>query len=236
MKGDPLMDNAKQLAAARLGIPVHELVDVLDSPAGTVYVTADGQSYVDVVEPDGAGATGLMFLAAPTERYADTFPVYTAPEPDEDDGDDVSTADPVDPEGQRDAGVVDPTTVELEALQVIARDLGIAFRKNTSVKRLRELIAAASPAPTVPTGSPVVVGDQSPELVTVPAGTTVVPIVTVEQSDEAAADDLSARAGALGIDPELYDADELAEVVAAAEAAAADDDENDDDPEGGDPA
>lgn len=69
-------------AAARLGLPESEIRDVTAHEAGTVIVTTDGIAYLDVPadRPDGAGKTGLMYLAAPHDRYGDAFPVYTAPE------------------------------------------------------------------------------------------------------------------------------------------------------------
>jgi hypothetical protein len=72
-------------AAALLGVPVSEVRSVESSPAGDVIVTTDGVAYVAVSEdqPDGAGRCGLMYLAAPHERYGDSFPVYTAPGADD---------------------------------------------------------------------------------------------------------------------------------------------------------
>lgn len=191
-------------AAARLGVPVAEVADVLDHELGPVIVTTDGVSYVDVADPDGAGATGLMFLAAPHTEYRGGFPVYTAPEPLDDDT--VELAD----DGARDAGVIDVDPDEL--VRTRARDLGIKFRKNTPIDRLVELIATAE-ADTV-AAAPVEPADG--------AGTDDdAADPTVPATDDAA---LRARAGELGIDPDMYDTDELVELVAAAEAEAQGDD------------
>ncbi len=68
-------------AAARLGIPTRELVEVIDTPAGTVFVHADGSRLIDVPAdtPDGDGKTGLMFFTLPHARYKGVFPVYVQP-------------------------------------------------------------------------------------------------------------------------------------------------------------
>ncbi len=211
MKGESNMD--KQTAALRLGVPVAEIADVLDSPAGLVYVTTDGQSYVDVVEPDGAGRTGLMYVSAPWEHYSDTFPVYTAPVDDDDlepitDGERIT--EPVVPTGDR-----DPVAVEYDLLVARARDLGIKFRKNASSARLAELIAAAEAGDTD--------GDTDDEQ-GAPADDAEADVpADDDEPGEPLSDDeqLIARAGALGIDVEQFELDELADLIAAAEAAAA---------------
>lgn len=73
-------------AAARLGIPTRELAEVLDTPAGTVYVHADGSRLIDVPGdvPDAEGKAGLMFFTLPHARYKGVFPVYAPPLDDED--------------------------------------------------------------------------------------------------------------------------------------------------------
>lgn len=68
-------------AAKRLGVPVDEVKEVADSPAGTLITTFDGVRYVDVPEdhPDDDGAYGIMLLSAPTPAYGGAFPVYAQP-------------------------------------------------------------------------------------------------------------------------------------------------------------
>lgn len=213
MKGETNMD--KHEAAHRLGVPVAEIADVLDSPAGMVYVTTDGQSYVDVIEPDGDGRTGLMFLAAPTEKYADTFPVYTAPADDvlEPITDGERVTEPATGSGDR-----DPVVAEYNQLAARARELGIKFRKNASSAKLAALIAAAE-AGTAPADDD---GDPADDEQDDPDGES----GDAEQDDAPGepltdAEQLVARAGALGIDVEQFELDELPELIAAAEAAAA---------------
>lgn len=65
-------------AARLLGVPVTEIAEVLDSPAGDLITTADGQTYVHLPDdqPDASGRTGLMFLQPPHDRYVGSFPVY----------------------------------------------------------------------------------------------------------------------------------------------------------------
>lgn len=67
--------------ARALGVKPDEIVDVTDSPAGLLITTAPATTYIEVPadRPDADGKTGLMFLAAPTERYRGTFPVYAQP-------------------------------------------------------------------------------------------------------------------------------------------------------------
>jgi hypothetical protein len=135
-------------AAARLGVPVSEVRDVLPHEAGQVIVTTDGVTYIDVPadRPDGAGKSGLMYLSAPTEKYSDAFPVYTAPELDEVD---------------RDAGVM--TKADLVAR---AKELGIEATGKWGEAKLLKAIAdaeAASAAGGSSTGDAPPAGEQSPE-------------------------------------------------------------------------
>ena len=129
-------------AAALLGVPVAEVRSVDPSPAGDVIVTIDGVAYVVVPEetPDGAGRSGVMYLAAPHERYGDAFPVYTAPA----DPDDVG-------EVGRDGAVL--TKAELLAR---AKELGIEATGRWGEAKLAAAIAAAeagsSPAGDGPGG------------------------------------------------------------------------------------
>jgi hypothetical protein len=124
-------------AAAMLGVPETEVRDVLDSPAGDVIVTTDGVSYVHATVPDGAGATGLMFLSAPHDGYTPGFPVYTMPEEPEpgDVSDDDATG------AERDAGVT-----AKDQLIDRARDLGITVSSRWGERRLLEEITAAEAA------------------------------------------------------------------------------------------
>ncbi|MEA2703552.1 MAG: hypothetical protein QOD63_1497 [Actinomycetota bacterium] len=68
-------------AAALLGIPASEVINVEDSPAGTIITTFDGVRYVDVPEstPDAKGRSGLMLLFAPTKTYGGSLAVYAQP-------------------------------------------------------------------------------------------------------------------------------------------------------------
>lgn len=66
-------------AAHLLGVPTSEIRSVAASPAGLVMSTSDGVSYIHCTDPDGAGQTGLLYLAAPTEKYTGSFPVYVSP-------------------------------------------------------------------------------------------------------------------------------------------------------------
>ncbi|MDO8391053.1 MAG: hypothetical protein Q7V57_11235 [Actinomycetota bacterium] len=73
-------------ACALLGCADRELVTIDDSPAGVIYRMADGTALIDVVQPDAAGKTGLMFAHAPAldggREYSGSFPVF-APFPDD---------------------------------------------------------------------------------------------------------------------------------------------------------
>lgn len=128
--------------AARLGLPVSELVRFDDSPAGLVIVTAAGTSYIDVPadRPDGDGKHGVMYLAAPSPTYRGTFPIYTPPGPGPDG------------EVERDAGGI-ATGVDdgldglsKDELVDVARDLGLDVSKRWSAVRLVEAIRAARAA------------------------------------------------------------------------------------------
>lgn len=68
-------------AAKRLGVPVNEVIETADSPAGTIITTFDGVRYIDVAEdnPDAEGNSGLMMLTAPTSSYGGAFPVFAQP-------------------------------------------------------------------------------------------------------------------------------------------------------------
>ena len=71
----------KAEAAELLSIEEAEVHDVAESSAGTCVKTHDGVTYIIVPQdnPDAEGKFGVMFLAAPTERYGGTFPVYANP-------------------------------------------------------------------------------------------------------------------------------------------------------------
>lgn len=116
-------------AAELLGLPVREVLSCDDTPAGLVIVTSDGVSYVLVPEdrPDGAGATGLMYLAAPTDPYNGSFPLYTMPADD----DEVS----------RDGGVMSKAD-----LLARAKELGIEASGKWGEKKLVAAIAEAEAA------------------------------------------------------------------------------------------
>ena len=74
-----IMSNAQ--AAAVLGLPVHEVDFVADSPAGTVITTADGASYLRT-------AAGELLFVNPPPNYSGPLAVYTPPI------DDAPVADP----------------------------------------------------------------------------------------------------------------------------------------------
>lgn len=76
-----------EAAAKVLGVPVGEVVDVYDHDHGTVIITTDGVSYinVDADHPDADGQTGLMYLAKPHAGEAPvSFPVFAQRGADED--------------------------------------------------------------------------------------------------------------------------------------------------------
>jgi len=66
-------------AAARLGIPTHELAEVYETPAGWVFVHVNGVRYIDCSRFDVHGRTGLMFLVPPHPHYKGVFPVFANP-------------------------------------------------------------------------------------------------------------------------------------------------------------
>lgn len=112
------MSKLIEAAARLLGCKPDEVARVDDSPAGQVIVTRDGTSYIDVPDdnPDGEGKTGLMLLAAPSEKPVkrvdghtswNSFPLYVMPADTADDEDttldntgDMNTSDIGDPAGQ----------------------------------------------------------------------------------------------------------------------------------------
>lgn len=71
-------------AAQLLGMKESEVVAVTGSPAGDLITTVDGTVLVYCFAPDADGKTGLMFLAAPTEHYGGSFPIYAQPGADAD--------------------------------------------------------------------------------------------------------------------------------------------------------
>lgn len=92
--------DAFAFAAKALSLEESEISDVVDSDAGPLITTTDGQTYIVVPEdqPDADGKTGVMFAKAPHEKYGGTFPVYAQPGADEEaeeagapDGDAVPT-------------------------------------------------------------------------------------------------------------------------------------------------
>lgn len=122
-------------AAARHSIPVSEILDVLDSPAGQVIRTTDGASYVDVPadRPDGDGKTGLMFLAPPTTPYTGSFPLYTQP---------VADAEPAGKPAKSTAAAPSATKSRSD-LVARAKELKIELRPRMSVDAIAEAIAEA---------------------------------------------------------------------------------------------
>lgn len=136
-------------AARLLGVPTSEIRDVTDSPAGRVIVTSDGVSYLDCIEPDGAGRTGLMYLAAPTEKYSGAFPVYTAPAPAEDGAAAPDNDDATPKVAALAAAIVEakaPAKKERAALAKKAAGLGITVTRDMDAAALAAAIADAEAA------------------------------------------------------------------------------------------
>lgn len=121
-------------AAARLGLPESEIREAYDHEAGPVIVTKDGIAYIDVPadQPDGEGKTGVMYLAAPHDRYGDSFPVYAAPEL-------------LDEDVERDTPVM--TKADLVAR---AKELGIEATGKWGEAKLLKAIAGAEAAASTP--------------------------------------------------------------------------------------
>lgn len=138
---------ARLEAARLLGVPTREISDVTDSPAGRVITTTDGVSYLDCIEPDGAGITGLMYLAAPTEKYSGAFPVYTAPAPAEGDPAPAEgTAAAAAPTAGAVAEAKAPAKKERAALAKKAAGLGITVTRDMDADAIAAAIAAAEGA------------------------------------------------------------------------------------------
>ena len=120
-------------AAAKLGVPVAEISDVAASPAGTVIVTTDGVSYIDVPasSPDSEGKTGLMYLSAPGEKYTGSFPVYALP------------AEPDDAKPAKQAAAAVTTALSAGRLELVARakELGLTINGRTKTEAIAQLIA-----------------------------------------------------------------------------------------------
>lgn len=145
--------HAHLLAGRLLGIPTSEIVSVDSSPAGDVIKTTDGQAYLNVPadNPDGDGATGLMFLAAPHEGYNGPMTVYTLPKDD----DEPAVADtsnepptpptPATPPPSPPAGRPNTTTGEPDRAALLARagELGLTVTNRTATVKLQALIAEA---------------------------------------------------------------------------------------------
>ena len=126
-------------AARLLGAAEREVLWTEDSPAGVVIATFDGSSYLVVPEnaPDGAGKTGLMFLAAPTENYAGSFPVYAAPA------------------GEEDSAVLDTQTLDKPALIALAEQRGVAVDRRWSAARIAHALTEAELPPPAGDSAPV---------------------------------------------------------------------------------
>lgn len=162
----------KSDAAALLGVPEHEIAEILDGPAGDLITTTDGQTYVNLPEgqPDASGRTGLMFLQPPHDGYVGPFPVYDGsvatgpavetPAPKRRQRNKQAAAEPASTDVDRDTG--NGTTVagddddpaealraELAALDkdellAYARDRGVDVQPTWAAERiLEELLDAA---------------------------------------------------------------------------------------------
>lgn len=144
------MTRTRESACAHLGIPDHELLEVLPSPAGDLFRISDGTTLIEVPadRPDADGKVGLMFAEPPAHPggYKGDFPIY-ANTP-------TATATTA-----RDLGIVaevvaavaeaDPTHLDKHELAELARDLGIEdATAKWSKARLLEAIAAARSAAT----------------------------------------------------------------------------------------
>lgn len=67
----------RKAAAEVMGLPVSEVVEVLESPAGPVVTTKDGVSYVLDRSDKSRGDDGTWkYLAKPSEKYNDTLAVF----------------------------------------------------------------------------------------------------------------------------------------------------------------
>lgn len=144
-------------AARLLGIPVREIADVGDSPAGTLITTTDGVIYVHVPEeaPDADGKSGLMYLAKPHSNDAPVgFPVF-AQETDED----APTEDAADPGAATDVptgsiGMIVGWVHELGEGHVAARAAAALAAEQAQAKPRVSLVAELEQlaGPTTPEG------------------------------------------------------------------------------------
>ena len=129
-------------AARTLGVPVTEISDVASSPAGTVIVTTDGVSYIDVPagKPDSEGKSGLMYLSAPGETYTGSFPVYALPADDD-------TAKPATAAAAAvTAATKSAAAAERGPLVARAKELGLKINGRTKTETIAQLIADAEAA------------------------------------------------------------------------------------------
>jgi len=137
----------RKTAAKLMGAHLDEIVDVEDAPAGTVIKHRDGTTYLHVDPdggmPDGDGKTGLMFLAAPHDNYAGTFPVYTMPALPA-----GETVDAAEVEVGRDDGTVDPLAgLTQPELVAYAAERGVKVDKKASVDEITAAIRAIEAQP-----------------------------------------------------------------------------------------
>lgn len=139
MADTPSREAARQL----LGCADSELVEILDSPAGPVFVMADGTHYINVPadRPDFNGKTGLMFASAPVVNnqygWVGDFPVYAN-----------APAEITAEIATRDLTDADLEAKSKEELLDQARDLGIDADGRWGHKRLVEAITARLTAVT----------------------------------------------------------------------------------------
>lgn len=135
-------------AAARLGIAARELTEVFETPAGWVFVHANGVRYIDCVRFDARGRTGLMFLVPPHPNYKGTFPVFANPPgrrvAEQSDGDEVDVEDVPDVDPRREARRL--ARLEAEAREAEAEAAQAALDEHRRA-RAAEVKAMAGSAP-----------------------------------------------------------------------------------------
>lgn len=125
-------------AAELLGVPVDEVVDVMDSPGGDVINTTDGNSYIVVPDdrPDSANQVGLMFVSKPHEGYVGPFQVYAGPGPDGE-----PLADSVDEHLDDTKALKLPTKAQMVEL---AKSLGVEIRASWNAQRIYDALGAGA--------------------------------------------------------------------------------------------
>lgn len=195
-------------AAALLGVPVREVRDVANSPAGDVITTTDGVAYLIADTPDAEGKTGLMLLAAPSaaslvagdpEQGTTTawngFPVFVS------DALDVEVVDEPGPSDVADDGL---DALTLDELTALAADLDVKASGRSNQAKHESLVAG--------------IRAKRAEAAQADPAAAALAVLVVEL-DELTDDELLERAGELGVDI-VSDRDEMVAAVARAVIAA----------------